>query len=300
MAEFIKGTKLSLEIEGLIERAREYIWLISPYIKLHGRIKEELETRRDDYNVHLLIVFGKNEHDLSKSISAEDVNFLRGFPNVSIYYHKDLHAKFYSNEDYSIITSMNLHQFSQDKNIEAGILLQHKNVLSKLADLALSKTDAGQEAHSYFIEVIKQSQLLLHRKPDVKINWFPIPDKYLGSNNEVDIIDDFFKTHKTFIANPVYNTPISKSAVQYIKTQQIVSPPQPSTSHSSSGYCIRTGVQIPFNTTKPMSNEAFKSWEKFKNKEYPEKFCHYSGEPSNGDTSVGKPILRKNWSKAKG
>ena len=65
------------------------------------------------------------------------------------------------------------------------------------------------------------------------------------------------------------------------------------------GYCIRTGVEIPFNLEKPLSYEAFKSWSKFSNKEYPEKFCHLSGEASNGETSVGKPILKKNWSKAK-
>jgi len=65
------------------------------------------------------------------------------------------------------------------------------------------------------------------------------------------------------------------------------------------GYCIRTGVEIPFNIEKPMSYEAFKVWSQFGDPDYPEKFCHFSGEPSNGDTSVSKPILKKNWKKAK-
>ena len=65
------------------------------------------------------------------------------------------------------------------------------------------------------------------------------------------------------------------------------------------GYCIRTGVSIPFNIEKPMSYEAFKSWNKYGDKDYSEKFCHFSGEPSEGKTSVGKPILTKNWKKAK-
>jgi hypothetical protein len=47
-----------------------------------------------------------------------------------------------------------------------------------------------------------------------------------------------------------------------------------------------------------MSNKAFKMWNKYGDKEYQEKYCHYSGEPSNGDTSFAKPILRKNWKKA--
>lgn len=67
----------------------------------------------------------------------------------------------------------------------------------------------------------------------------------------------------------------------------------------SMGYCIRTGTQIPFNVEKPMSYEAFKSWSKYGDKDYPEKYCHFSGEESHGETSVGKPILKKNWKKAK-
>jgi hypothetical protein len=65
------------------------------------------------------------------------------------------------------------------------------------------------------------------------------------------------------------------------------------------GFCIRTGVPIPFNVEKPMCYDAFKSWSKHNNPDYAEKFCHFSGEPSNGETSVNKPIMKKNWKKAK-
>jgi phosphatidylserine/phosphatidylglycerophosphate/cardiolipin synthase-like enzyme len=65
------------------------------------------------------------------------------------------------------------------------------------------------------------------------------------------------------------------------------------------GYCIRTGVQIPFDIEKPLSYEAFKKWNEYGDADYPEKYCHFSGEDSNGQTSVSKPILSKNWKKAK-
>lgn len=68
---------------------------------------------------------------------------------------------------------------------------------------------------------------------------------------------------------------------------------------SKNGFCIRTGVTIPFNVEKPMSYDAYKSWSKYGDKDYPEKFCHFSGEASDGKTSVNKPILAKNWKKAK-
>lgn len=65
------------------------------------------------------------------------------------------------------------------------------------------------------------------------------------------------------------------------------------------GYCIRTGVEILFNIEKPLSYEAYKKWNEFGDPDYAEKFCHFSGESSNGETSVNRPILRKNWKKAK-
>ena len=48
-----------------------------------------------------------------------------------------------------------------------------------------------------------------------------------------------------------------------------------------------------------MCDTAFQSWKKFSNNEYPEKYCHFSGELSNGETTFSRPILRKNWTKAK-
>lgn len=57
------------------------------------------------------------------------------------------------------------------------------------------------------------------------------------------------------------------------------------------GYCIRTGVEIPYNIERPLSNEAWKSWNRFKNFDYPEKYCHKTGRPSKGRTSMKKPVL---------
>lgn len=48
-----------------------------------------------------------------------------------------------------------------------------------------------------------------------------------------------------------------------------------------------------------MNNEAYQSWSKFSNPDYPEKYCHFSGEPSNGETTFARPILKKNWARAK-
>lgn len=70
-------------------------------------------------------------------------------------------------------------------------------------------------------------------------------------------------------------------------------------SNKPMAYCIRTGVKIPFDFYMPLCDEAFKTWVEYGDEDYPENYCHFSGERSYGETSVGHPILGKNWKKAK-
>lgn len=65
------------------------------------------------------------------------------------------------------------------------------------------------------------------------------------------------------------------------------------------GFCIRTGAQIPFDPKNSLCKEALKSWNKYKDPTYPEKYCHFTGEQSYGETSMEFPIMKKNWKKAK-
>jgi phosphatidylserine/phosphatidylglycerophosphate/cardiolipin synthase-like enzyme len=66
----------------------------------------------------------------------------------------------------------------------------------------------------------------------------------------------------------------------------------------SGGYCIRTGIPIPYNQEKPLSAEAYRKWSEYGDRGYREKFCHFSGESSKGETSFERPVLQKNWEKA--
>lgn len=101
-------------------------------------------------------------------------------------------------------------------------------------------------------------------------------------------VEFIISTSQLFDFNP---TPIKKTTPTVPKTTLANS--------AAVGFCIRTGVKIPFNIDKPMSYEAFKIWSQYGDPDYPEKYCHFSGEPSNGETSVARPILNKNWKKAK-
>ena len=278
MAKFLKGNELNAELEKIFETAENQIILISPYIKLHDRYKSTLLTKKDNPRLEITILFGKNEDNLSKSMKQTDFDFFKQFPNIEILYEKRLHAKYYTNETKALLTSMNLYGFSQNNNIEAGVLME-----SSFKGSFTGENEMDNASWEYFKIVLEQAELLFEKKPIFEKKNLLSSKKYIKSEISVDKLSDFF-------SNNEYKKIYRKKEKKENKTHNI---------EKKIGYCIRTGVEIPFNIEKPMSYEAYKMWSKYKDPDYPEKYCHFSGEPSNGETSVSKPILKKNWNKAK-
>lgn len=281
MARFLKGNELNAELEKILDSAEQQVLLVSPYIKLHDRYKSSLRALIEKPEVEVVVLFGKNEEDISKSIQKEDLEFLMEFPNIQIRYEKRLHAKYYANERKALLTSMNLYDFSQNNNIEAGILMESS-----------FKHDNEMDGNTwnYFNQVIDQSVLLFHNVPKFDRKAFIGSKKYVGSEIVVDKLPKYYKRKSA----TVESKPIEarKPAANAPKVEY-------KASKKPTGYCIRTGKEIPFNPKRPMCDEAYRSWSQFGNEEYPERYCHFSGEPSNGETTYLKPILYKNWKKAK-
>ncbi len=274
MAEFVKGSKLNSEIEAIFENAQQTLVIISPYIKLHSRFIEILKTKKENPNLEIIIVFGKNEEDISKSINKSDIEFLIEFPNIEILHEPRLHAKYYSNEFSSVLSSMNLYDFSQNNNIEFGIVTK-TTFLGNLTSNVGNTLD--KDAFEYFKTIVNNSRCLYRKTPNFESKLMGLSKKYINSDVKIDNLSSFFGIEK----NQTKNKQLK------LDTKKI-------------GYCIRTGNEIEFNIMMPLSEKAFKNWEKYSDENYPEKFCHFSGEPSNGETSFAKPILHKNWKKAQG
>jgi len=286
MAKFLTGNELNSELGKIFEEAEEKLILISPFIRLHVHYESILRTKKNNPGLEIIIVFGKNEENPSLSMRSEELSFFKDFPNIEIRYERRLHAKYYANEVSAILTSMNLHRHSQDNNIEAGVMTQAR-LFSGLAKVVGDEVDI--QAFEYFNRVIDQSELIYKTVPeyDKGIMGSGLNKKYLKSTITENKISDFFgikSKQKTFNEDKLVNDKHFEPKIQK-KDNNI-------------GYCIRTGKQIPFNPKHPMCDEAFKSWAKFSNKDFPENFCHFSGESSNGETSYSRPILTKNWKKA--
>lgn len=193
-----------------------------------------------------------------QELKPDEMRFLQGLRFVVLKFNEDLHAKCYANDDRMIITSLNLYEFSMANNKEMGVLIDRNDP----ADVQLFK-DAMDE-----VDFIQQTS----QRFDFVAPKHEPPAKAAEP-----------------AAKPRITEPPAKSAERA---------PAAKVSGKAPGYCIRTGVEIPFNIEKPLSYDAYKRWSQYGDPDYAEKFCHFSGEPSQGETSVSRPILKKNWKKA--
>lgn len=290
MADLIRESKLNVELEKFIDEAEQQLIFFSPYFKLHDRLKDRLKLKRENYKLRIVIVFGKNEDDPSKSLSKDDFEFLRSFPYITIKYEKRLHAKYYANEREGMITSLNLHSYSQNNNIEVGVLFKTKGFLKNISDSALggivsmiSDTEnIATEADEFFNEVYANAELVFENEPEFESKFLGIQKKFIGSKILTDNSANFFKEvsketpqkqsgNSNYYSNRVTTQPTNLS---YVKPNQ--------------GFCIRTGSPLPFNPAKPLSYDSFQSWVQFENPDYPEKYCHGCGK--SWKTSVRFPL----------
>ncbi|HTC01257.1 MAG TPA: phospholipase D family protein, partial [Ferruginibacter sp.] len=118
MAKFLETQAISSELMKLIKEAKDKIILVSPYLKVNSQIQERLRTKSKTGALsEIVIVYGKSE--LQKS----ELEWIKDIEDLKVIEKNNLHAKCYINEDKAIICSMNLYEYSQQTNIEMGILI---------------------------------------------------------------------------------------------------------------------------------------------------------------------------------
>ena len=120
MAQYLHNLKISSEISELIDESKEFLYLISPYVKLSKVYKNQMKSV-DTNKIDFVIVY-KNGFQLS----TDDYNFFKNLGGTKILKCTDLHAKCYINESWGIITSLNLYEYSQTNNFEMGVKFSKK------------------------------------------------------------------------------------------------------------------------------------------------------------------------------
>lgn len=291
MSKFITGKELEDAVYNIIWDAQSKLLIVSPFIKLEKYFRELFDHHQNNHKLHIIIVFGKNEGDVKRSLTKDDFDFFKKFLNISIVHIPNLHAKYYGNETQGVITSINLHDYSFRNNIEFGVFDETSifNTISKSVDNKAWETsmDLANSGDVVFINrpmyekklfgknYIK-STILVDNTESYYANRIFNKQKQTQKLSEFEDELEFGVSSNT---RPVRQEVESKSQVTAAK-------PKP-----TSGFCIRTGKPIPFNPNAPFSYEAYQSWAQFGNPDYPEKYCHKTGEPSKGKTSKNRPVL---------
>ena len=114
MAEFLTRHGIVHHLHRIIKGAEKELILVSPYIKADEVTKELLKETKRSTRIH--VVYGKKE------LQPGQKNFLKGL-SINTTFREHLHAKCYLNEKEAMLTSMNLHEYSQENNDEMGILV---------------------------------------------------------------------------------------------------------------------------------------------------------------------------------
>jgi hypothetical protein len=141
MAEFITEKKLDEKLTDIIWNAKKELIILSPFIILDDYCKKIFKKLKNNPDLKIVIIFGKNERETKKSLNPENLELFKEFSNITIIYCNNLHAKYYANENEALLTSLNLLGKSMTGNIEYGIYFQNEDIKSdKLYDDSLNYT----------------------------------------------------------------------------------------------------------------------------------------------------------------
>src|SRR3989339_2071557 len=119
MATFLTTKGTAAEIERIINNAKEYLYLLSAFIRLTDSLLEVLKYAGKK-GVPISMVYGK------KPLSPDVFEQIRQITNVKLLFQRNLHAKCYLNEKTMVITSLNLLDFSEMNNKEMGVLIDRE------------------------------------------------------------------------------------------------------------------------------------------------------------------------------
>lgn len=299
MSKFLSGESLEEAIYEIIWSAKNNLVIVSPYIKLDDYFKKLFDKHVNNPSVKIVILFGKNQGSVSKSFKKHDFDYFKKFLNISIIYVPELHAKYYANESMGLVTSMNLYDYSFKNNIEYGVCFDvglFKGITNSADKNAWERTKSlMNENEVVFVKrPVYQKRLLSsllgnnYVKSDV---LYDVTDKFYGiwkknikAKNILDFPDELFlgseKNNKRPTREEIENVELINDRYKEKRPKS-----------EQTGYCIRTGVAIPFNPYRPLCLDAYESWAIYGNPDYPENYCHRTGRRSNGKTSYASPFL---------
>lgn len=187
--EVLNPNEIGVKISTLILESDKSIYAVSPYIDLSKwkKILISLE-RAQQRGVSIKIFF--------REINDNDFSVLKNLGVELIEVDDHLHTKLYINERESIVSSMNLYEYSDIHSIDIGLHFKNENDYSKIYDyfykyifckFLKSRLYVSKE---YDFTLNSLHEYLTNRFPDAKISN---ASSYLFSKKLIHVFDVFIK-----------------------------------------------------------------------------------------------------------
>jgi phosphatidylserine/phosphatidylglycerophosphate/cardiolipin synthase-like enzyme len=252
MAEFLTTQGTSYYLENIIINASERLILVSPYLNITANFMARLQDA-DKRTVEIILIYGKDE------LKPKEKQKLSELQHLSLYYHKNLHAKCYLSEDMMIITSMNMYEFSEKTNREMGVLV---------------RKDLDNQIYN---DALKEVRSILDSAEEIGKETKSKPAKPATSRRQPE-------SQTTFVA-------AGRAVLDRVGAQAVAS-----ANSSVEGHCIRCGREINLDPERPYCSECYGKWATWKNPSYTEHYCHCCGKADK--SSMLYPLCRSCYQKS--
>ncbi len=155
--ELIQPAEISGKIMTLIDQAKEEIIIVSPYNKFTywKKLTQRIEKAKQR-GVKIKWYIRKNVDN-----NVEQIRQI-GIEPIEI---ENLHCKLYLNEQHAVVTSMNLHEYSDSSSIDIGYLITEEDKYKELTDFIDVYID------SYSVTVSKVIETTNRESTTKKINF---------------------------------------------------------------------------------------------------------------------------------
>lgn len=168
--ELIQPAEISGKIMTLIDQAKSEIIIVSPYNKFTSwkKLTQRIEKAKLR-GVRIKWYIRKNIDNNVQQI--RDI----GIEPIEI---ENLHCKIYLNEQHAIVTSMNLHEYSDSSSIDIGYLIEEEEKYKELTNFINIYIDSYVENNEQSFE--KNQKIISHSSDD---DFFTLLVNFINTQN---------------------------------------------------------------------------------------------------------------------
>jgi HKD family nuclease len=191
MPEFLTTTtNITGRIENIISQAKETVFLITPFLSF---VPQSIIDRVEDAIERGVKVVMINK--LGTSIHANEIAKLKKLKGMTILSHEHLHAKAYFNEHEAVVTSFNLSQGNEVKNVEFGIYFNKTDSEEMFNKLLNESRMVQKQSKKVVVDPVSMSMKEVVEAPVLQVKPKPVDtNRVLSVIEKQECIKEIFST----------------------------------------------------------------------------------------------------------